>query len=153
VVREMMASEACRHTVYGVAPPDRFGGKPFSRLAELVTNGRRRLSRQKLYQILKTEMETTLVLVSSRERSVGKSSRFLLGKKDVRPANVCVKRRPISGLTVIGKALGECSVEIIGRHDGGVIVRREGVGGLCDFKDESGKRRAVLQLGKELNLQ
>jgi hypothetical protein len=55
-------------------------------------------------------------------------------------------------LTVVTKALGECAVEIIGRHDGGVVVRREGMGCLSDFKDEAGKRRAVLQLGEELDL-
>jgi hypothetical protein len=84
---------------------------------------------------------------------VGESGWSLLGKKDVRPANVRVKRRPISSLTVVTKALGECSVEIIGRHDGGVVVRREGMGCLGDFKDEAGRRRAVLQLGEELDLQ
>ena len=47
-----MASEACWHTAWGVVSLDRLGGKPPTRLAELVTNGRSRLSRQKLYHIL-----------------------------------------------------------------------------------------------------
>lgn len=84
--------------------------------------------------------------LSSRSRwsILGALEGSLLGKKDVRPADVWVKRRPISGLTVIAKALDECSVEIIGRHDGGVVVRRKGMRCLGDLKDEAGKRGAVL---------
>lgn len=60
-----MVSEACWHTLYGVTPPDRFGGRPSSRLAELDTNGRSKLSKQKLYQILNTQTETASVLTYS----------------------------------------------------------------------------------------
>lgn len=78
---------------------------------------------------------------------------FLLGEQDVSPTDACVERRPSSGLMLIAKTLVEGSAEIIGRHDGGVVVRREGMGCLGNLKDTPGKRGAVLQLGKKTDLE
>jgi hypothetical protein len=53
-----MASDAWRHMDCGVVSPERLGGKPSTRLAELATNGWSRLSKQKLYHILHAQVST-----------------------------------------------------------------------------------------------
>lgn len=54
-------------------------------------------------------------------------------------------------MTVV-KEFVEGLVQIPGCHGFGMIIRREGVGGFCDFKDEPRKGRTMLQFGKELHL-
>lgn len=57
LVKEMMVPEAFWQMMSGVASPDRLGGKPSTSLAEFVTKGWRRPSKQKLYHVLHGQIE------------------------------------------------------------------------------------------------
>lgn len=98
------------------------------------------------------------VLVNDTPSSEGTPERekegweTLLGNNDIR-TTICSQRARLGGLAIVGSTPAERPLELPGRHGLGVVVGREGVGRFRHLEDESSKRRAVVQLGKELHLQ
>ena len=141
-----MASEACRHTVWGVVSPVKLGGKPSTTLTERVTKGWSRLSKQKLYHILDAVSPGPFKTWGSQ------GARIVLSESGVGP-RIGVERSQLSNLAVRTNAFVESFIKVTCRHGLGAVIRQESVYSFGDFKDESSKGGAKLELVKKLHLQ